>query len=357
MTKLLRFSKAKTLNPTKQDIPCLSKSTSSKEEDSVDKDLQKLQKYIDALSKPFVDKLQLAKLAKDGVDKIVRGQVWKLLIGYIPCERQKQFETQRSKRQDYISMATRLMATGLTVNEEKSEIQIMKDIKRMTREVPLLHNDRIQKLMLRLLLVYSIKHPASGYVQGFDSMASVFLVVYLTDYTGTSSSVSQIDSMTVDELSEIEADVYWSFSWMLQAIQNQYTFDQPGIQKQIDDLSTLTKRYNPKLFKHFSDQNLTFFQFSFRWFNCCLVREFSIDAIQVIWDSFISEPNGFGFLSLTLFVSLSLLDFFSSQLISLEYSDLISFLQNLPTSNLSLDDIHKLIIQAYTYSNLEKLCN
>lgn len=61
--------------------------------------------------------------------------------------------------------------------------------------------------------------------------------------------VSQLDNFDMSSLSndyvkEIEADSYWCTSKLLDGIQDNYTFAQPGIQKKINSLKELIQRIN-----------------------------------------------------------------------------------------------------------------
>ena len=44
----------------------------------------------------------------------------------------------------------------------------------------------------RILYVWAIRHPASGYVQGINDLATPFFQVFLSSYIGTSASVTDI---------------------------------------------------------------------------------------------------------------------------------------------------------------------
>ena len=55
--------------------------------------------------------------------------------------------------------------------------------------------------------------------------------------------VSQLDSAV---LSVIEADSFWCLSKLLDGIQDNYTFAQPGIQRQVANLKDLISRIDGK---------------------------------------------------------------------------------------------------------------
>lgn len=52
--------------------------------------------------------------------------------------------------------------------------------------------------------------------------------------------------LTKEQLDTIEADSYWCMSKLLDGIQDNYTFAQPGIQKKVAALKDLTLRIDGK---------------------------------------------------------------------------------------------------------------
>ena len=316
-------------------------------------ELEHLQRYIEVLAQPFIDKKQLTTLTKNGISKQIRGKVWKILTGYIPCDNSRQDEVIENKRNEYKQLIKRLINCGLSINEEKHETQIQKDLTRLTRDIPFVFHEKIQQLMKRLLLIYAIRHPASGYVQGMSDMIVPFLVVYIDEYSFNSYDMNVIDLFNDEELSNIEADVYWSFCWILQSIQSHYTYQQPGIHSQLKQLEYLTQKYNNKLDKHFKSINMEYVQFAFRWFNCCLIREFPTELSLILWDGYLSEPNGIGFQYINLYCCFSLLDSFTDQIVSKDFVETLTFLQHLPTKEWNKDNIQSLLLIAYSYYTME----
>ena len=151
-------------------------------------------------------------------------------------------------------------------------------------------------------------------MQGINDLVTPFYFVFLSSHLaanqdgsraeeGTSSSSSSssaaaaasgsherdLESLTPAQLEAIEADAYWCLSKLIDAIQDHYTDAQPGIQRMVYKLSHLVKRIDSPLHAHFEDQGLQFIQFAFRWMNCFLMRELSLDLILRVWDTYLAE--------------------------------------------------------------------
>ena len=71
--------------------------------------------------------------------------------------------------------------------------------------------------------------------------------------------------------------------------QDHYTTDQPGIQRMVKKLEDLVRRIDADLFNHIQNEGLMFLQFAFRYMNCLLIREFNMNTIIRLWNTYLSE--------------------------------------------------------------------
>lgn len=236
-------------------------------------------------------------------------------------------------------------------SEMKIYKQISVDVPRTMPEYKLFSFERIRKMMLRLLYVWSMRHPASGYVQGFNDLCTPFLAIFLAEYTNIDLEILDITEECIYELGEdilmeIEADSYWCFTKMMDRIQTNYTNNQPGLTKMIQKMEDIIKLVDEDLAKHLTQFDITFMQFSFRWMNCYLMREFSLKLIIRLWDTYFSEEDAFN--TFHLYVCASLLLNFSEKIKKMtEFQETMMFLQNLPMSSWSLEEIDVLLAKAY----------
>merc|ERR1712151_717990 len=98
--------------------------------------------------------------------------------------------------------------------------QIRVDIPRTSAGLPLFGHPRIQRLMERILYIWSIRHPASGYVQGLNDLVTPFIAVLLS-----AELRAPLDDLAVDEVDEsvlsvVEAGAYWCLTKVLSDIQD-----------------------------------------------------------------------------------------------------------------------------------------
>ncbi len=286
----------------------------------------------------------------------------------------------KRKRQEYIE--TCLIYDSILENPTKnmndSEMKIYKqiavDVPRTMPEHKLFSHTTVRKMMLRVLYVWSMRHPASGYVQGFNDLCTPFFVIFMTQniiscpgYSGPVDIESLLDineetlnNFPKEVLFDIESDTYWCFTKMMDRIQTNYTNNQPGLTLMINKMEQIIQLVDDDLYHHLVDFDITFMQFSFRWMNCYLMREFSLKLIIRLWDTYFSEEDAFN--NFHLYVCAGLLLSFSEKIKMMEeFQETMMFLQNLPISNWSLEEIDVLLAKAYQIhamygKNVDKLC-
>mmetsp|Transcript_36878 Transcript_36878/g.33120 ORF Transcript_36878/g.33120 Transcript_36878/m.33120 type:complete len:203 (-) Transcript_36878:1065-1673(-) len=116
----------------------------------------------------LVDMDALKKVSWQGVPKHLRSTVWKILLKYMPLNREKRDATVMRKRDEYQNFVKmyyfNLSETELDESDQKALKQIKDDVYRTSPDYDLFHHDKIQELMVRLLWVWHVRHPASGYV-------------------------------------------------------------------------------------------------------------------------------------------------------------------------------------------------
>jgi hypothetical protein len=122
----------------------------------------------------------------------------------------------------------------------------------------------------RVLGIYSLRHPATGYVQGMNDVVIPLLFVFTSEFTSSKShlncegkflivcspvyedeeksqALQRLDGLSEDDWIAIEAKCFWSFSRVLESIQDHYTRDQPGIQKKVFYLRQLINQIDSKI--------------------------------------------------------------------------------------------------------------
>jgi TBC1 domain family member 2 len=104
------------------------------------------------------------------------------------------------------------------------------------------------------------------------------------------------------------------------------------------------------LFDHLDQQGAQFIQFSFRWMNCLLMREFPLAVVVRLWDTYLAESDQFPVLHT--YVCTAMLLKFSHEIQVRDFQGLMIFLQNLPTQGWQPDEIEPILSQAFMWMTL-----
>ncbi|OWZ64085.1 hypothetical protein AYX14_02800 [Cryptococcus neoformans] len=293
-----------------------------------------------------VDVGELRRLAWSGVPMEVRPIVWQLLLNYLPLPVQPRLTTLNRKRKEYTQLVDQYFGRGLSSLDQQIWHQIEIDVPRTRPGVPLWSCEKTQRSLERILYVWAIRHPASGYVQGINDLVTPFFEVFLSAYIDTDPESFDISHLPESILSAIESDSFWCLTALLNGIQDNYISQQPGIQRLVKRMSELIKRIDAPLASHFEEQGVEFMQFAFRWMNCLLMREISVKCTIRMWDTYLAEGTD-AFSQFHLYVCSALLVKYSDRLREMDFQEIIIFLQRLPTQSWGDHDIELLLSEAY----------
>lgn len=234
---------------------------------------------------------------------------WQLLLSYLPTNSERRVSTLERKRKEYLDGVRQAFERNAATKpanpppstgrgrglDEAIWHQISIDVPRTSPHIPLYGYEATQRSLERILYVWAIRHPASGYVQGINDLVTpfwqVFLGVYITDLNVEEGmDPGQLPRSVLDA---VEADAFWCLTKLLDGIQDNYIYAQPGIHRQVRALRDLTTRIDYSLAKHLESEGVEFMQFSFRWMNCLLMREMSVQNTIRMWDTYlVCYPEG-----------------------------------------------------------------
>lgn len=315
------------------------------------KRFSRIQKFNKILHSPNIDLHELKKLAWSGVPFELRPVTWQILLGYLPTSAERRITTLLRKRKEYLDGVDQVFSSGL---DQAMWHQISIDVPRTNPHIPLYGFHSTQRALERILYLWAIRHPASGYVQGINDLATPFFQTFLSAYIETDPEKYDPGQLPKEVLDAVEADTFWCLTKLLDGIQDNYIHAQPGIQRQVAELRELTQRIDANLVKHLSAESIEFMQFSFRWMNCLLMREVSVKNTIRMWDTYISEDAARGFSEFHVYVCAAFLVKWSAQIQEMDFQEIMMFLQALPTKDWGEKDIELLLSEAYMWQSLFK---
>ncbi|KAF1840298.1 RabGAP/TBC [Cucurbitaria berberidis CBS 394.84] len=329
----------------------------------------RINKFKRILQASTISLPDLRDSAWSGVPSEVRAMTWQILLGYLPTSSERRVATLERKRREYldgvrqafersVSSSTGTAAAGTRGRgrglDESIWHQISIDVPRTNPHLQLYSYEATQKSLERILYLWAIRHPASGYVQGINDLVTPFWQVFLGAYISDPDIESGMDpgQLPKQVLDAVEADSFWCLTKLLDGIQDNYIAQQPGIQRQVTSLRDLTTRIDDGLARHLENEGVEFIQFSFRWMNCLLMREISVKNTIRMWDTYLAEEDGFS--SFHLYVCAAFLVKWSDQLRKMDFQEVMMFLQSLPTRQWTEKDIELLLSEAFIWQSLFK---
>ncbi|KAI8629985.1 RabGAP/TBC [Xylariaceae sp. FL1651] len=345
------------------DHPSTPANATPKEIDAINSRVTKINKFKKILQATTIPLADLRALAWSGVPEEVRAMTWQLLLSYLPSSSERRVATLERKRKEYLDGVRQAFErgganptpTGRSRGlDEAVWHQISIDVPRTNPHIELYSYEATQRSLERILYVWAIRHPASGYVQGINDLVTPFWQVFLGTYITDNNIESGMDPGQLPKavLDAVEADSYWCLTKLLDGIQDHYIVAQPGIQRQVAALRDLTARIDEGLAKHLEKENVEFIQFSFRWMNCLLMREISVRNTIRMWDTYLAEEQGFS--EFHLYVCAAFLVKWSSKLVKMDFQEIMMFLQALPTRDWTEKDIELLLSEAFIWQSLFK---
>lgn len=343
-------------------------------------------KFRRVLAAPAISIADLRLLAWNGVPLELRPVTWQLLLGYLPTNKSRQGLTLRRKRQEYADGLAQLPPDDTPLRH-----QIDIDVRRTHQQLSLYANEATQASLRRILHLWAVRHPASGYVQGINDLCTPFYQIFVGHYLWQVQQRARgtwdpevcvpglIDDADVEEqalmedpllalytcanfdtgrllaraTTAIEADTYWCLSRLLDNITDNYIHEQPGIIRQVGELRNLIAKIDYPLLQHLETQGVEFIQFLFRWMNCLLMRELLMELIIRMWDTYLSE-SPLGFSTFHVYVCAAFLIKFSAELREMDFQEILLFLQNTPTSSWQEKDIEMMLSEAFIWQSLYK---
>ncbi|PSN61552.1 RabGAP/TBC [Corynespora cassiicola Philippines] len=357
--------------------PAVAPNASAKEMEEHSARITRINKFKRILQTSTISLSDLRDLAWSGIPSEVRAMAWQVLLGYLPTSSERRVATLERKRKEYLDGVRQAFERGTSGSagavsagvagtsslpsanrgrgrglDEAIWHQISIDVPRTNPHLELYSYEATQRSLERILYVWAIRHPASGYVQGINDLVTPFWQVFLGAYISDPDIEFGMDpgQLPKQVLDAVEADSFWCLTKLLDGIQDNYISQQPGIQRQVASLRDLTTRIDDGLAKHLQNEGVEFIQFSFRWMNCLLMREISVKNTIRMWDTYLAEEDGFS--SFHLYVCAAFLVKWSDQLRKMDFQEIMMFLQALPTRQWTEKDIELLLSEAFIWQSL-----
>uniref|UniRef100_A0A7N0V7A3 Rab-GAP TBC domain-containing protein n=1 Tax=Kalanchoe fedtschenkoi TaxID=63787 RepID=A0A7N0V7A3_KALFE len=342
-------------------------------------ELARQSQMISELLKKVINLKELRRLAAQGLTDAsgIRSTAWKLLLGYLPCDRSLWPSELSKKRSQYKHFKDELLMnpSELARKMEKSSLsdsdgsnregigslsrshithgehplslgkssvwnqffqdteiieQIDRDVKRTHPDMEFFSGDTTfarnnQEALRRILIIFAKLNPGIRYVQGMNEILAPLYYVFKNDPDEEFSAFA-------------EADTFFCFVELLSGFRDNFCqqLDNSvvGIRSTIAKLSQLLKEHDEELWRHLEITSKVNPQFyAFRWITLLLTQEFSFEDSLRIWDSLLSDSEGPQ--ETLLRICCAMLILVRRRLLAGDFTSNLKLLQNYPSSNIS----------------------
>lgn len=265
--------------------------------------------FLDLLGgEVFVDMERLIDTSRHGIPEKVRGEVWKHLLEVSKPDKSEEERLKKQQAQDY-------------------------------RDLQKNNNPEITKKVRHQLKRYRVKD-RNGFFQTPEARSRMENVI--VTYTSTNTDVEYqpgllylLGPMVVTL--PLESDIFFCFSALMKKIEQDFAVD--SIPNKVSRFMMYFRSVQPELFNHFEEEEINSNDWAPSWLQFLLSYELPLDCVMRLWDTYFSDPQG---LELHLYVCLTVLTNCAEELLEMDNSEILSFLQHLPVM-----DMEVIIAQAH----------
>jgi len=223
-----------------------------------------------------------------------------------------------------------------TSEEERFKKQQLQDY----QEVKKGSNPEITKKVRHQLKRYRIKD-RGGFFQTPDIRAKMEnAIVAYTNYNSDMEYTFGMLALLGPFVATLQAesDIFFCFSALMKKIEQSLSVD--SITKKVSRFMMYFRSVQPELFNHFEEEETHSNDWAMSWLRYLLSCELPLECELRLWDTYFADLEQA--LDLHIHVCLAILNNCADELLELEHSEILSFLQHLP-----IMDMDKIIAQAY----------
>lgn len=171
-------------------------------------------------------------------------------------------------------------------------------------------------VLLRILYIYAKLNPDVGYVQGMNEIIASIFYCYSFD-------------QNINE-NELEADAFWSFSYLMDDIKIIFNRKKDevkgGIFSKINLLTDILKLVDKDIYTILMKNSVEISHFAFKWFILLFTQDFIMPDLIRLWDTVLCEKDKFYFIY---YISIAILKIKKDIFKNLDFAGIILTIQNM----------------------------
>ena len=319
---------------------------------------------LSILNSENIDILNLKKIVFNGLpDDIscIRSLIWKILLNTLSLNINEWNDNLNNNRKKYNEYKNKLNEQMKIFNKCKIKYdhplninnnskwkkyfddlellnQIKKDIYRtkthlnfFSKPCKLNENESNSDVMLRILFIYSKKHPEVKYVQGMNEILAPIFYCYSIDNNPYF-------------LDYLEEDSFNSFENLMEKIKinfiKKYDNQEDGVTNKLKIFHKLLKLIDYDIYKDLEKYNIKMEYFAFKWVTLFFTQDFDMPGILRLWDSLLSDDDLYDFLNMLM---LGILRINKKNILNNDFPGIMTNLQNI--EEIEVEDLIENAIQ------------
>eukprot|EP00026_Physarum_polycephalum_P008914 Phypoly_transcript_09019.p1 GENE.Phypoly_transcript_09019~~Phypoly_transcript_09019.p1 ORF type:complete len:161 (-),score=45.90 Phypoly_transcript_09019:308-790(-) len=129
----------------------------------------------------------------------------------------------------------------------------------------------------------------------------------------------------------LESDIYFCFCALMKKIEQEFAVD--SIQNKSARFMMYFRSVQPELYNHFEEEEINSNDWATSWLQYLLACELPLDCVLRLWDTYFAGELG---LELHIYVCLVILVNYAEELLEMEGTEILSFLQHLPVMDMEV---------------------
>eukprot|EP01132_Coremiostelium_polycephalum_P000965 gene965-1228_t len=260
----------------------------------------------------FIDMDKLVAISRHGIPDRVRSEVWKYLLGISKNDKFEEEKVKKQQQQEYKEI-------------DKNDAEVAKRIRLHLKRYQV-NNNKISDSRLKIdFQSVEIRNRIENIIISYinfnnDIEYSFGFLAVLGPFIATLQS---------------ESDIFYCFVAMMKKIEENWNVE--SLTSRLSRFMMYFRSVLPEF--HFEEEEISSNDWATSWIQYYLSCELPIECVLRLWDTYLSAQLG---LDLHVYVCLAILINFSEELLELEHSEILSFLQHLPGI-----DMDQIIAQAY----------
>mmetsp|Transcript_22431 Transcript_22431/g.44486 ORF Transcript_22431/g.44486 Transcript_22431/m.44486 type:complete len:298 (-) Transcript_22431:135-1028(-) len=256
---------------------------------------------------------RLREAARYGVPQSVRGEVWKFLLGVSKPDKSEEMSIRKRMVADFAKLQSKPSVPSAIIAKIRTDVHNFAS-RKADIDTNFFNSQDTRRNFENLLLVFLSTHSAVVYTPGLVNLVSPFLYC--------------IGSVV---------DVYYCISRHHMMLTHSPV---ARIGKTLSTFMMLFRTFQSELCMYLEDQEVTPNMWAVAWIQQMLAGALPHECLFRLWDTYFASEEGW---DLHIYVCLAILRNCAEDLMELEYSELLLYLNSLPSI-----DMNQIIMHAYS---------